>query len=441
MCSFLVLNYILKNYKDVNKYQKYRGPDSTNDLFFKNFTFVHNLLHVTGKMTMQPFFDEENELVVLFNGEIYNYNEFGKYDSDGYCLIDLYKKYGKDFIKKLDGEFAISLFDFKNDIFLIATDIFGTKPLYYSINEDKLGISSYYSALCLTKSFINIKRLNPNTIMTFKISSLNEISRDIVYEFNFDQFKDTYEDYEKALFKSIIKRTNTASKVFVGLSSGYDSGTICCVLNEIGKEYRTYSIKGKENISILSDRIHINDESFDVYDLHDDQINYELDRLKYKCEKYYYHHSKNMNIMKDLASVGLSIICDNAKKNGSKIMLSGSGADEILCDYAKNGKKIMQHSCFNGVFPDDLSKILNNDPTKTMIWKSFYHGTMRDYLSKDEFISGVHGIEGRYPYLDKEVVQEFLNLKKELKNNAYKGPLEYIMKKYKYPFEEKKNRI
>ena len=145
-----------------------------------------------------------------------------------------------------------------------------------------------------------------------------------------------------------------------------------------------------------------------------------------------------MNIMKDLASVGLSIICDNAKKNGSKIMLSGSGADEILCDYAKNGKKIMQHSCFNGVFPDDLSKILNNDPTKKMIWKSFYHGTMRDYLSKDEFISGVHGIEGRYPYLDKEVVQEFLNLKKELKNNAYKGPLEYIMKKYKYPYEDKK---
>ena len=97
----------------------------------------------------------------------------------------------------------------------------------------------------------------------------------------------------------------------------------------------------------------------------------------------------------------------------------------------------MNHSCFKGVFPNDLSDILDNDPNKDMIWKSFYHGTMRDYLMKDEIISGLHGIEGRYPFLDKNVVQEFLNLSIELKNK-YKGPLEEIFKRYDYPFEHKK---
>ena len=62
---------------------------------------------------------------------------------------------------------------------------------------------------------------------------------------------------------------------------------------------------------------------------------------------------------------------------------------------------------------------------------------MRDYLQKDEIITGLHGIEGRYPFLDKNVVQEFLNLSKDLKNR-YKGGLETIFNKNSYPYERKK---
>ena len=118
-------------------------------MIHNSFTFIHNLLHLTGKKTIQPFIDKENDIVCLFNGEIYNYKEFGKYQSDGCCLLDVYKKYGNNFVKKLDGEFALVLFDFNKEIFFISTDVFATKPLWYTFNEEKgkMGISTYKSAL------------------------------------------------------------------------------------------------------------------------------------------------------------------------------------------------------------------------------------------------------------------------------------------------------
>ena len=130
MCSILCTNKTIEDYDDINYYLKFRGPDNTTMIKdeVNNFTFLHNLLSMTGEFTEQPFV--QDGVVCLYNGEIYNYKEFGDYDSDGLCLIDLYKEYGKDFVKKLDGEFAILLMDFNKDLIVMATDIFKTKPLF-----------------------------------------------------------------------------------------------------------------------------------------------------------------------------------------------------------------------------------------------------------------------------------------------------------------------
>ena len=100
---------------------------------------------MTGEVTPQPFVDDG--IVCLYNGEIYNYKEFGDYKSDGYCIIDLYKEYGVDFVKKLDGEYAILLLDFNSDLILMATDPFKTKPLFYSNCDGDFGCSTYRTPL------------------------------------------------------------------------------------------------------------------------------------------------------------------------------------------------------------------------------------------------------------------------------------------------------
>ena len=133
MCSILCVDKKIENHDEINHYLKYRGPDETNIIENDGFTYIHNLLSITGDYTPQPF--EKDNIIFLFNGEIYNYKDFGDYKSDGLCLIDLYKEYGTEFVKKLDGEFAILLMDFNKDLILMATDIFKTKPLFYSTDD------------------------------------------------------------------------------------------------------------------------------------------------------------------------------------------------------------------------------------------------------------------------------------------------------------------
>ena len=117
-----------------------------------------------------------------------------------------------------------------------------------------------------------------------------------------------------------------------------------------------------------------------------------------------------------------------AKLNGFKVHISSCGADEIISDYGFNGKKIFSHSEFGGFFPENLENIFP--------WKKFYNDSQRSYLFKEEYVFGRYGLESRYPFLDTQVVQNFLNLKKELKNSEYKSPIAFFLRKHDYPFDE-----
>jgi len=229
MCSFLILNrrlYNSKTLKELNKLLKSRGPDKTNVVKRDDYVFIHNLLYFCGIQTIQPII--KNNIVVLFNGEIYNYLEFGNYSCDSECLIDLYQKYSIDFVKYLDGEFAISIFDFNKNCVILSSDTFGTKPLFYGYNNGFI-ISSIKRSITDNELIGNgvINKLMPNTCIKFNMS--NKIIETIsVCKFYLDQFKTTYDDFYKALEESIIKRcqlnNEESNEVFITLSSGYDSG-------------------------------------------------------------------------------------------------------------------------------------------------------------------------------------------------------------------------
>ena len=97
-------------------------------------------------------------------------------------------------------------------------------------------------------------------------------------------------------------------------------------------------------------------------------------------------------------------------------------------DYGFNGKKFKHYSELKGLFPKKLSIIFP--------WNNFYNGTMSAFISKEEAVASLYGIESRYPYLDKDVVQEYLSLSRELKNIKYKSPLYVYMKSHNYRFDE-----
>ena len=190
--------------------------------------------------------------------------DFGNFGSDGECLIPLYEKYGVDFIKKLDGEFVILLADFGKNELILSTDIFKTKPVYAALDDGDIGISSYVSPL-QRLNYKNIFKLEANKIYIFDLTDLSFKDEMSVYDFDLNQHKDNFDDWNKAFKNSIKKRTdNIREHLFLGLSSGYDSGAIACELFKNKIDYKVYSVCGRENFDIVKNRHEIISEYSDT---------------------------------------------------------------------------------------------------------------------------------------------------------------------------------
>ena len=498
MCGILATNRSIVDLPTIIEYLKYRGPDATNHIQVNGVEFVHTLLSMTGPPTLQPFVSDDESVVAIFNGEIYNYRDFGDFQSDGECLLPLYKEYGIDFVSKLDGEYALSIVDFSKDILLISTDVFSVKPLWFAKDGTDWGLSSYESCL-LRLGFESPFQVEANSTYQMKLSTLEKIERRDVYTFDLNQHKDNFDDWDAAFSNSIKKRTqNIKHGVFIGLSSGYDSGAIACELEKQNVEFTAYTIVGSEKEDTINSRVSrttdprlmdLNISGFkeareylksrceeyslridngesdwldDVKNEHDalskkleyplkllseelgwytekswfvdcDEVkrirNYRdtlVNRMKSLEQKIEYRKTGQM-LTDDNGAIGMSHICAKGKSEGQLIYLSGSGADEIFSDYGFDGIKHFRHSTIGGLFPENLDTVFP--------WKNFFDNTQRAYLMKEEYVSGSHGIEGRYPFLDTEVVQEFLWLKPELKNKFYKSVLHNYMEENQYPFD------
>jgi asparagine synthase (glutamine-hydrolysing) len=438
MCSFIFSTKEIVNLDLINRVTKFRGPDLTTHQRINGLSYVHNLLSITGVITPQPFV--RDNVVCIYNGEIYNHTKFGDFQSDGECLIEAYKKYGVQFTKELDGEFAIVLVDYNEKIILFSSDTFKTKPIFFSVNGCEMGVSTYSEPLKLL-GFNNIKKVTPNKTFVFDLET--KVLKDMFTIVDFDiknQHKKDMNDWVKSFEDSITKRAKgTRENVFMGLSSGYDSGAICCELLKQNISFKVYTMRGTENENILEKRFQIlnqNEIDYTILNKSDSELQETIRYIKKNTEEFKYticsssssYNEYYLSLTDDGGSKHLSYISKIASQNGNKILLSGGGADEIFSDYGFGGKKLYQHSNFGGLFPKNLETIFP--------WNSFYHSSMESYLAKDEYVGGSFGLEVRYPFLDKQVVQEFLWLDVELKNKSYKYPLEYYLEVNNFPFNK-----
>ena len=435
MCSFIVTN---RKFKDeelskINYFTKLRGPDTTSVEKVKGYTFLHNLLSITGEVTTQPF--KKDGIVCLYNGELYDYDK-EKYKSDGESLIDLYLEHGPLFTQKLDGEFAIVLFDFNKDLLILSTDAFSTKPLWFSETGDERGIATYRTPL-ESLGFESCTKLKANTIRVSKISSHNIIQEAPVITYDLTQYKDTFDDWTKAFAESIAKRTQgVREKIFIGLSSGYDSGAICCELLKNNSKFKAYTVMGSENLDVITQRNYLMQSSGNDHDLLNftqplrsiahQHIENKVEEFKYTIRSMSSDYNEYwLSLKDDNGSNGLSYISSLAKRDNNKIYISGQGADELFADYGFRGEKKYPHSNFGGLFPDDLSTVFP--------WPSVYESSMESYLAKEEHVAGSYGLEARYPFLDPKVVQEFLWITSELKNSNYKSVIHNYLQENNFP--------
>lgn len=440
MCGFIFTNRNLNDLARINRYIQRRGPDHTSEVHRGPYAFVHNLLSITGAFTPQPMVSSDQQIFCLFNGEIYNFKSFGDYDNDALCLIPLYQQHGPDFIRHLDGEFAIVLADFHTGRLVVSTDVFSTKPLWMAIEGSGVGLASYASAL-MELDFQRPEKLPANTILVFDLKEMTLRQRSAVFDFDVrHQEKSDFNDWMAAFRQSIHKRavSNVREKIFIGLSSGYDSGAIACEMHAQQVPFKAYTLMGQENREVLQRRHAAIQPLAQVELIPNDAVQRKIahDFILNHVEPFQYrifsgssdYNEFGLDLRNDHGAASLSMVSACALRDGRKIYLSGQGADEIFSDYGFNGQKIYPHSTFGGLFPEDLTRIFP--------WPSFYDSSMLSYLCKEEYVAGAYGLEARYPYLDPRVVQEFLWLDHRLKNQRYKSVLHHYLTAHRFPFGE-----
>jgi len=231
----------------------------------------------------QPIISQNGDLVIVFNGEIYNYGSLKSdlilkhgvifnTNSDTEVVLKLYEIYKEEAFNRLDGMFAFSILDKSREKVFIARDYFGEKPLYYSVRKDKVVWSSELKSMLrafghagsIDKSALslffqltyipapytiyeNIKKLRPNHYLEVSIHSLNvtehPISKPETSFLSSMRFSEAKKITRELVSESVISRSISDVPIGAFLSGGVDSSIISYCLSQYSDQrISTFSI-------------------------------------------------------------------------------------------------------------------------------------------------------------------------------------------------------
>ncbi len=380
MCG--IVGAAFKLSKDINFKNKFnnalsllnhRGPDMRDTFVYKDQVFLgHTRLSILDLSisAIQPMSTNNDNLVLTYNGEIYNYLSLKDQlslsnfhtQSDTEVLLRGYEKIGNDIFKRLNGMFSLGIYDKINNKLILARDRLGIKPLYYSITEHHIYFSSeikslielnsedsecnisslnewlfYGNSLGSNTLFKGIKQLMPGHFLeldlgTFnltlneywsikQIASLPKINTSISEKAN---------EVKKLLHSSVKNHLVSDVPVGIFLSGGIDSSAITAIASKHSKgKLSTYTAgfdydkgdnelkKARELSSYFkTDHHEMNISGFDIADT---------------IEKMIKSHDMPFS---DAANIPLYLM-SNQISSMSKVVLQGDGGDELFGGYKR----------------------------------------------------------------------------------------------------------
>jgi asparagine synthase (glutamine-hydrolysing) len=260
----------------------HRGPDGAGyELLEKNsLGFGHRRLSIldVSEAGKQPMYNKQKDLVITFNGEIYNFLEIRNElkakgeqfstETDTEVILSAYKMWGKAALNKFNGMFAIAIWDSRNEELFIARDRFGVKPLYYlhipgsifafasetyafkhlsnfsrEVDPLTFNISLHDPSLIEGTDrtiFKNISQLRPGHHLTFKNTSGIKIEQWWNTKNNLIKITGSYNDQVnefRNLFEDACKlRMRSDVSLASALSGGLDSSSVYCTLHKLKQE-------------------------------------------------------------------------------------------------------------------------------------------------------------------------------------------------------------
>lgn len=347
--------------------QIHRGPDFCGIFQDKKCLLGHNRLSIVDldERSNQPMLSTNNRYSIVFNGEIYNFkkikNDLKKFNiewntnSDTEVLIEAYNIWGISCLTRLNGMFAIAIWDKKEQELVIARDRMGIKPLYYNHENSHFILASEVRTILksglvsnkINKSAIhdfikyqwiqspdtiisNISSLPPGHFAVYKSGKLkvsqwwninNHSSEDIGPDLLTSQ-----KHVKKIFFDAVEKRLMGDVPIGAFLSGGIDSSSIVAAMASISsKPIDTFSVGFKEKKYDESDYARAIAKRFNT---RHNLLQYSASRLKDELPSI-------LESFDTPSSDGVNsyVVSNLVKKQGITIALSGLGGDELFGGY------------------------------------------------------------------------------------------------------------
>ena len=451
MCGFFVVYNKQQNNLNREKFFesgdliKHRGPNDSSSYFDEKISMLFYRLSIRDLSNngRQPMHSVSKNLVIVFNGEIYNSRELmRKYNlknligsSDTEVLLKLYEKFGKKIIPELNGMFSFLIYNKSSKSCFVARDRYGIKPIYYSENEKNIVFSSEIKPIInylkiknfVSKSFgdfffkgymdhdeftffENIKTILPASYKHFKINGTISNKYWDIYnaakigkQLNLPKVKNKLRN----LFDKSISR-HLVSDIEVGscLSGGNDSSSISSKC----KSFLNYKLK----TFTYEFNNQVRDRNSETKLASNFAKQNDLDNFEAIVDDKYVLNNFN-NLIKEIESpitslrlFGIRKLYETVNKKNIKVILEGHGGDDVLAGYDYNFlPSLLDANCksknpiykiFNkkNIKNYGVNKLINfincvnsqgnftSDGTPYLIFNLYNKDFLNDYLLKDK---------------------------------------------------------
>jgi len=358
----------------------HRGPDDEGFFVDANIALGHRRLSILdlSEAGHQPMFSPDKNLVIVFNGEIYNYVELRdelrklghkfKTRTDTEVILASYKEWGVNCLKRFNGMWAFVIYDRRSKRLFGSRDRFGVKPFYYYWDKGLFVFASEIKAILVHPEVKTAP--NNQAIRNYLVSGLIDYSKETCFENIFDlrggqyfvldknqlsikKYWELAESENKSagdqaceqdfadLFKDAVKlRLRSDVPIGTCLSGGLDSSAIVCQVNEllvengkidqVGLKQRTFSAcYDRKKFAQIDEKIFI-DEVVKKTKVKPSYIYPKPADLVREIKKVIWHHDLPLLTSSAYAQWNVFKL---ARQHKVKVMLDGQGSDEVLAGY------------------------------------------------------------------------------------------------------------
>lgn len=348
----------------------YRGPDEEGYHAGPGVGFGFRRLAIVDlRHGQQPMYSEDRDIVSICNGEIYNHTALRRtLEQTGHrfrtrcdveVLIPMYRRYGLDFIKQLNGQFGFALYDRPRRRLMLGRDQIGISPLFYTRIGDTLLFASEIKGLLQhprVQPEIDLQGLDqvltfpgpvsPRTLFKgihsvppghFVLIDNNRVSRHRYWDLPYppaDEIDTRWtedraaEALEATLREAVRRRLQADVPVGFYLSGGLDSSLIAALINDISQEKRrSFSIRFPD--PALDEGVHQQAMVAQLNCTHH-ETQFDADAISARLKTIVYHAEAPLKESYNTCALALSQL---VHANGTKVVLTGEGSDELLGGY------------------------------------------------------------------------------------------------------------